>query len=155
MKYKDIISIFTQHSVKVKMALRIQRCSKPIRKEINEWLKTGYEPNCHVVLPVKDVHGEQIELSTKFLINNYGFSPLDALLFIDSATRTEKDAYKALSILSRQFKNELRPLSKEEWSRVDSDVIDAYNAIVRKEEETFIKEEKDYKTIAEEEINNE
>lgn len=147
MKYKDICSLFKQRKMQVRMALRVRLCRPYVRKSIDEWLCTKREPSLTVMLSPKKENAKSIVLSAQSLIHDYGLSPLDALLFIDWANRTDKDIYKALNALVHRSAFYPTVVTEEMIKRVDKKVLEEYQKIEEQKNKRFEELEKEYKQI--------
>ena len=129
MKYKDICDLFVDKTIKIRTAVRVSFCKPYVRKAVNEWLKSGIEPDLTVELKFGRQE-KSIELSAQSLIHDYGLSPLDALLFIDWANRSPQDALQALQSL--RHKSTFVPVSitEEMWKQVTPEVMEEYRKLV-------------------------
>lgn len=150
MKYRDLANLFSDESTQVRTALRIYRCRPEIRKEIDVLLTSAAEPcGIYEIRPSGD-EAPVCRISVRSLIHDYGLTPLDALLFIDWALRSDKDMQEALtSLLHRIQPPEVQPCI---WPPAEEEVEAEYELQMaeRAREEQRLKEE--YRTIADKEI---
>ncbi len=151
MKYKDICDLFVDKTIKIRTAVRVSFCKPYVRKAVNEWLKSGIEPDLTVELKFGRQE-KSIELSAQSLIHDYGLSPLDALLFIDWANRSPQDALQALQSL--RHKSTFVPVSitEEMWKQVTPEVMEEYRKLVSEDKLKQERIERRYNEIANREI---
>ncbi len=151
MKYKDICDLFVDKTIKIRTAVRVSFCKPYVRKAVNEWLKSGIEPDLTVELKFGRQE-KSIELSAQSLIHDYGLSPLDALLFIDWANRSPQDALQALQSL--RHKSTFVPVSitEEMWKQVTPEVMEEYRKLVSEDKLKQERIEQRYNEIANREI---
>lgn len=151
MKYSDICKLFDTRIAKITMPLRVWQCRSNVRKAINEWMETGREPNLTVEL--ENSKGDRLILSAQSLIHDYGMKPLDALLFIDWANRSEKDCAQALEALVHHSDfHSFPPITDEMWKRIDPAVLEEYDKLKKQKEEKLKKLEAKYQEIEDSEI---
>lgn len=147
MKYKDVYNMFTQHGQQIKMALRVRRCRPYIRKAINDWMTTREEPNLEVLLAPKRAQGKSVLLSAQSLIHEYGMSPLDALLFIDWANRTDRDIHEALYALVHRSDFKPTHITEEMWRQIDPEVMREFQAIESQKQQRISELQTEYDKI--------
>ena len=151
MKYKDICDLFVDKTIKIRTAVRVSFCKPYVRKAINEWLKSGIEPDLTVELKLG--HQEKfLELSAQSLIHDYGLSPLDALLFIDWANRSPQDTLQALQSLRHKSTFVPVVITEEMWKQVTPEVMEEYRKLLSEDRFKQEKIEQRYHEIENREI---
>ena len=151
MKYKDICDLFVDKTIKIRTAVRVSFCKPYVRKAVNEWLKSGIEPDLTVELNFG--HREKsLELSAQSLIHDYGLSPLDALLFIDWANRSPQDTLQALQSLRHKSTFVPVAITEEMWKQVTPEVMEEYRKLLSEDRLKQEKIEQRYHEIENREI---
>lgn len=152
MKYKDIYDLFagTDRTVGVKMAVRVSFCQPYVKTAVNKWLESGIEPDLTVELFHKD---KTLEISAQALIHEFGMQPLDALLFIDWANRSNKeDMIAAVTALRFRTIPDKIGITEEIMKKIPDGVIREYEKIKETQAKNFQKLEKIYAKIENAEI---
>lgn len=152
MKYKDIADLFSDESTQVRTALRVYRCRPEIREEIDRLLATETEPEgVYEIGPAS--HPElKCSISVQSLIHDYGLTPLDALIFLDWALRSDMDMRDAFSALLHR----VLPPREQEGERpvieASPEVQEEYERIAAELSAEDARLKQEYLTIADRQI---
>ena len=152
MKYKDIYNFYDDEDLKIKMPIRVSYCSPEIRKKIDDWLRNGIEPELEVCLHPTEEPENTMNLSVNILTQDYGFNVLDALLFLDWTSQSDKDLYKALYALRHHpGERRMEPIELSP-SALSPGVKAAYEKLVAKQQTKLEQLRKVYESIKDNDI---